>query len=863
MELMTKLIGYGLSQVVGASVDNIVEAIDHRFSDHSQELTRSLVRANDHAWQSVAVALGGEGLLGSLQSLVISGDVRGVRDQVRGFLASQSGTFEGTEATFRRSCLDELKQARKAGLLSAASVVPLDLAHQAVTFRRAAAPLDLVSTATQAVSQIADELARDFPHLAQLLRQPTPAGPPLLAAAFLFFFRREVEVHPELASGLTFDALRQLSASQAEGFAAIGGALDTLGDRFDTALEQLGRIEATVGQTQSAVLDMHAELHRLGASQAASASDLRQLLQETLAHLARLNMQSGAVRPEQSLSIRADGERRAVRHLAERYERLPEAERRQAPALLNGLGKLQYGAGDFAAASQAFAAVADEVPGGLEQAEAYANVYRAALEQRHWDRALAARLRAAAADPKRFEPFPLRRYEPKRILGAGGFGTAFLCHDRFFKTDVVIKTLHADDLDRNLDDVFAEAQALRQVQHPAVIDVLECGYADLTAMSRPYIVMEYFPGVSLTAHLKDHGQLTPTDLLAIARLIADGMREVHRRRILHRDLKPDNVLVRQTDGQWEARIIDFGLALRRQATSESVTESRSEHTLRGEEVAGTVKYAPPEQMGETPGIHPGPYSDVYSFGKLCCFALFGTTEPRSRQLNSVPALWRELLEACLEQVEYRLYDFERVVRVLDVLAGERHAAAPAVPHLVPAAAPVKTATAPPVASPREQEQARALLAEARPLMARLEEVQRQAEQAHAERELKVQSEAASPSPAGDQVVALAAWLTKLESTAAEGKWKPASIGLAKWLTQARQQLAAAELARDACAAALQARRELRGLLQALQAKALSCGRAEDEALASLAREASLLLKRRPTPMAKAQELVAAYEARLL
>jgi serine/threonine protein kinase len=687
----------------------------------------------------------------------------------------------------------------------------------------------------------------------------------LLAVAFLFFFRREVECRPELATGLTFDSLQHLTTNQAQGFADVSGALDSLGDRFDTALEQLGRIESVVGQTQTAVLDMHAELHRLEQSQRNSAAEVRQLLQETLTHLARLQVQAGEVRPQLSLSIRSDAERRAVRHLVERYEQLPDMERNQAPALLNGLGKLQVGAGDFAAARQTFSTVAAVVGAGPAQAEACFNSGRAALEQHHWDEALDALLRAAAADPVRFAPFPLQRYQPQRILGAGGFGTAFLCHDRFFKADVVVKTLHADDLERGLDDVFAEAQALRQVQHPAVIDVLECSYADLAAMSRPYIVMEYFPGLSLSAHVQQHGQLPPSDLLAVARLIAAGMREVHRRRILHRDLKPDNVLVRQTDGRWEAKIIDFGLALRRQTVTVSATDTPPDHSLRGEDVAGTVRYAPPEQLGETPGIYPGPYSDVYSFGKLCCFALFGTTEPRSRQLKSVPDLLRELLESCMEQVEHRLYDFDRVLRVLDVIDGKPSPSPE--PSRVVRPAPVQRSPATPsVVSPREQEQVRAALAETETLMARLEEVQRQAEQACAECALKVQTETcvASPRPPeAEQVHALRVWLTKLATTVSEGKWKPAQVGLGKWTAQARQQLSAAESARDSSTAALRARRELRGLLEALQAKAQSRGRAEDEALAALDREASQLLRRRPTPLARAQELVAAYEARLL
>jgi hypothetical protein len=149
-------------------------------------------------------------------------------------------------------------------------------------------------------------------------------------------------------------------------------------------------------------------------------------------------------------------------------------------------------------------------------------------------------------------------------------------------------------------------------------------------------------------------------------------------------------------------------------------------------------------------------------------------------------------------------------------------------------------------------------------MQRLDEAQEQAEKFSAEREQKVQPETPLPQlPEADQVHALRAWLDKLRMTVEEGKWKPANVGLGKWLSQARQLLAAIEIAREANAATLKARTELRGLLEALKAKALGLGRAEDATLHALAHEAGELLRQRPTPLKRTQELVYAYEARLL
>ena len=73
------------------------------------------------------------------------------------------------------------------------------------------------------------------------------------------------------------------------------------------------------------------------------------------------------------------------------------------------------------------------------------------------------------------------------------------------------------------------------------------------------------------------------------------------------------------------------------------------NTILSDSVAGTIKYAPPEQMGEMKGVKPGPYSDVYAFGKMCCYALFKTTEPKDASWPTIPDNLAEMLEKCIEQ----------------------------------------------------------------------------------------------------------------------------------------------------------------------------------------------------------------------
>src|SRR5262249_46149952 len=159
-------------------------------------------------------------------------------------------------------------------------------------------------------------------------------------------------------------------------------------------------------------------------------------------------------------------------------------------------------------------------------------------------------------------------------------------------------------------------------------------------------------------------------------------REAHRHDVLHRDLKPDNVLVRKAEGAWEVKIIDFGLALRRHNADTAAERAAGTPTMQVD-AAGTFKYAPPEQLGEWPAVKPGPDSAVYAFGKPCCDALFRTTEPRRRQWAAIPAGLAEVLEKCTEQdLEHRYSSFDAVLEALDRLdlkrpARERGAPTPA------------------------------------------------------------------------------------------------------------------------------------------------------------------------------------------
>ena len=195
------------------------------------------------------------------------------------------------------------------------------------------------------------------------------------------------------------------------------------------------------------------------------------------------------------------------------------------------------------------------------------------------------------------------RYRIDRRLGAGGMSTVFLATDSVLERPVAIKLL-AEHLAEDEDFVARfrrEALAAARLQHPNVVQVFDSG--EDPASHRHYIVMEYVDGPSCADLLRDTKILDVEETVRILRDACHGLDYAHRAGVVHRDVKPGNLLVARDTGS--TKLADFGIA--KAAEQTRITQVGS--------VLGTAAYLSPEQAR---GEEAGPASDTYSLG-VCAY----------------------------------------------------------------------------------------------------------------------------------------------------------------------------------------------------------------------------------------------------
>lgn len=230
------------------------------------------------------------------------------------------------------------------------------------------------------------------------------------------------------------------------------------------------------------------------------------------------------------------------------------------------------------------------------------------------------------------------RYVLTEELGEGGMGKVFKAEQTEpVRRDVALKVVKPGlDTAEVIARFEAERQALALMSHPHIAQVIDAG---ATKQGRPYFVMELVDGVAITDYCND-AKLNPQERLELFVGVCDAIQHAHQKGIIHRDIKPRNVLVTSVDGKPLPKVIDFGIA---KATNQRLTE-RTLFTRHGEFI-GTPAYMSPEQASRS-AAEVDTRSDVYSLGALLYELLtdtppFDAEEFKTKDRDEVRRLIRE------------------------------------------------------------------------------------------------------------------------------------------------------------------------------------------------------------------------------
>jgi serine/threonine protein kinase len=255
------------------------------------------------------------------------------------------------------------------------------------------------------------------------------------------------------------------------------------------------------------------------------------------------------------------------------------------------------------------------------------------------------------------------RYQIVRLIGSGGTGEVFEALDTALGVSVALKALKPSVAGSaiQLERFRREIQTARKVTHPNVCRIFDMGIQNGAGRNRFFLTMELLAGPTLADRIEKGDPYTPEEALPIVAQIADGLDAAHAAGVIHRDLKPGNiVLLPPPTGRFAERavITDFGLALSEEQSDMRLTES--------DELVGTPEYMAPEQAEPSPAT---PATDIYALGLILYemlskrrpFESAGTAlatvlvrrreppRPLHEVVTGVPAGWERTIHRCLER----------------------------------------------------------------------------------------------------------------------------------------------------------------------------------------------------------------------
>ncbi|WP_198521780.1 serine/threonine protein kinase [Sagittula sp. P11] len=222
-------------------------------------------------------------------------------------------------------------------------------------------------------------------------------------------------------------------------------------------------------------------------------------------------------------------------------------------------------------------------------------------------------------DPRAKDIFQLGQllnntYRVEAVLGRGGLSEVYLARSTISGRVVAIKALRAEFSDNDsYTSLITREEGVREIRHDAVVRYFD---TQRTPDGIVYLVMDYIEGKALDIVLREGG-MSMEDVLAVGERVLAGLADAHRNNIVHRDIAPDNIILRAGDPR-QAVIIDFGIA--KDTTPDAVT-------IVGEGFAGKLGYAAPEQFGG----HTDPRSDIYALGAALLATYLGKKPNMGKQ----------------------------------------------------------------------------------------------------------------------------------------------------------------------------------------------------------------------------------------
>jgi eukaryotic-like serine/threonine-protein kinase len=288
----------------------------------------------------------------------------------------------------------------------------------------------------------------------------------------------------------------------------------------------------------------------------------------------------------------------------------------------------------------------------------------------------------------------LGNYRLIRLLGEGGFAEVYLGEHVYLGTQAAIKVLHTQLAGEDMDKFRTEARTIAHLEHPHIVRILDFGVEGKT----PFLVMSYAPNGTLRQRHPKGAILPVTTIVSYVQQIADALQYAHDEKLIHRDVKPENILVGR---RGEVLLSDFGIALLAQTSRYQSTQ----------DVLGTVAYMAPEQIQGKPR----PASDQYalgivlyewlsgdrpfhgSFTEVCAQHMYASPPPLREKIATIsPAIEQVVQTALVKDPNQRFASVKAFATAL-----EQASEPPEIPTLAPTSQPIEpTIASQPPSQPR-------------------------------------------------------------------------------------------------------------------------------------------------------------------